>query len=259
MAGKINVVIWGYCVTGIEVFEKVRNLEQYEFIGFADNSVFKQGNYVDGKPVYSMDQLCKLKKEKSFSVIIAVGKWNEVERECNQREIRIEAVYMRGEMHQYPFPSFASLDYTSGIKFYAGNICDEIHKNSRGLYGLSLRTADSKHIIHDVREKYPVPDNSIEAYEAEDVFEYVEKESQIDAINEIYRILKPQGYVRFTLPDYNSPYLKRRTMCDSDGKCSLTPWAAAHMGQMGFRKMVLYIFQPMKIFKRHLRKRCFRG
>ena len=257
MTEKINIVIWGYCAKGIEVSEKVRKLEQYEFIGFADNSVYKQGNYVDGKLIYSMEQLCELKKEKNFSVIIAIEKWKEVEVECIQKEIQIEAVYMNGEIHQYPFPSFESLDYNKRIKFYAGDIYDKIHKNIEGLYGLSLCTVDSRHIIHDVREKYPVPDNSIESYEAEDVFEYVEKERQIDAINEIYRILRPQGYVRFTLPDYNSPYLKRRTMCNKNGEFLFDAMGGGTYATDGIQENGSIYFATYEDFKETLEKTMF--
>lgn len=218
MADKMKIVIWGYCIKGVKALEVVRNIEKYEFIGFADNSIYKQGNYVYGKPIYSMGALCELDRNEKISVVIAIDKWKEVVSECEKKNIRIEAIYIGGEMHPYPFPTFESLDYSKMIRFYAGDICDDIHKSIEGLYGLSLRREDSRHIRHDVREKYCVPDNSVESYEAEDVFEYVEEEKQIDAINEIYRILKPHGYVRFTLPDYNSPYLKRRTMCDKNGK-----------------------------------------
>jgi len=257
MFEKINVVIWGYCMKGIEVFEKVRRLEQYEFIGFVDRSVYKQGNYVGGKPIYSISQLCELSKEKDFSVIIAIEKWREVESECKEKNLDIEAIYMENELHLYPFPSFESLDYTKKIRFYAGDICDEVHKNIKGIYGLSLYKMDSRHIKHDIREKYPISDNSIEIYEAEDVFEYIEKEKQIEAINEIYRILKPQGYVRFTLPDYNSPYLKRRTMCDSNGRFLFDAMGGGTYGADGIQENGSIYFATYEDFKEILEKTNF--
>ena len=178
MAGKKNIVIWGYSIKGVRVLETVRNTEKYEFIGFADNSVYKQGNYVYGKPIYSMEELCELNRNKEISVIIAIEKWKEVADECEEKNILIEAVYIRGELHPYPFPTFATLDYTRNIRFYAGDICDDIHKSIDGLYGLSLSREDSRHIRHDVREKYLVPDNSIESYEAEDVLNMSRKRSR---------------------------------------------------------------------------------
>ena len=257
MIEKTNIVIWGYCSKGIEVLESVKNLDQYEFRGFADNYAYKHVYYLWGKTIYSMEQLCELRRKKSFSVIIAVGKWEEIEAECSQNEIRIEAVYIAGELHPYPFPTFASLDYTGEIRFYAGNICDDIHRRTKGLYGLSICGVDSRHIKHDVCEKYPIPDNSIDSYEAEDVFEYVKKEMQVDAINEIYRILKPQGYVRFTLPDYNSPYLKRRTMCDKQGRMLFDAVGGGAYGAEGIQDNGSIYFATYEDFNRILEKTKF--
>lgn len=257
MADKTNIVIWGYCIRGVEVLEKVGKIEEYEFMGFADNSVYKQGNYVCGKPIYSPEELCLLLGDKNISVIIAIEKWQEVEEECKEKKIRIEAVYMGGELHRYPFPTFETLDYAGGIRLYAGDICDDIHKNIKDLYGLSLHRMDSRHMKHDVREKYPIPDNSIVAYEAEDVFEYVKKEKQIDAINEIYRILKPGGYVRFTLPDYNSPYLKRRTMYSPAGEFLFDAVGGGTFGADGISDNGSIYFATYEDFKETLEKTMF--
>lgn len=257
MTYKKNIVIWGYCSNGIEVLEKIRNQSQYEFLGFVDNSCYKQGNYVGGKLIYTVNQICELKAKIDLSVIIATGKWREVEAECKKKGIVIQAIYMNGEIHLYPFPTFESLDYRKGIKFYAGDICDEIHRRDKNLYGLTLFSTDSKHIRHDIREEYPVPDNSIVAYEAEDVFEYVEPEKQLYAINEICRILKPHGYARFTLPDYNSPYLKRRTMCSANGDFLFDAMGGGTYGAQGIQEYGSTYFATYEDFNRTLEKTNF--
>lgn len=257
MTYRSNIVIWGYSARGVEALEKIRKIEEYEFMGFADNSVYKVGNYVCEKPIYSIEKLCKLNRDQKISVIIAVGKWKEVEDECKEKGIKIEAVYLDGELHRYPFPSFTTLDYTEKIRFYAGDICDEIHRNIKGLYGLSLYRTDSRHIKHDVRKRYPISDNSIESFEAEDVFEYIEKERQIDAINEIYRILKPGGYVRFTLPDYNSPYLKRRTMCSPKGEFLFDAVGGGTFGKNGISENGSIYFATYEDFNKTLERTMF--
>lgn len=218
-----NVIIWGYCENGVRLLKRLEKMSEYNYIGFGDNSPYKKGNYVNGEKIYGMDELIQLRQQCEFSVIISNNKWNVIKEQCEKNNIPVEAFFSNQEIHRFPLPSFESLDYKAGIRFYAGNIYDEERKKEKDLYGLSLHTHDSKHIICDIRKGYPIKDNMILSYEAEDVFEYIDKDDQIYAINEIWRILKPGGYARFCLPDCNSPWVKKRIMRNKAGEIVFDP------------------------------------
>ncbi len=88
------------------------------------------------------------------------------------------------------FLEIKNLDY---IFLYAGDILDIEEYNIKGLFGLSINRSDKRHIKHDITVAYPLMDNCVDCYQAEDVFEHIEYDKLIGVINEIYRILKPGG------------------------------------------------------------------
>lgn len=213
-----NIVIFGYGYKGTILAKQIYRNCDYKFYGFADNSVYKQGNFAYDEPIRSMEMLKKLDNEVGVSVIIASDEYyKEIIRQCEDNNIEIEGVFLNGRVKKYPFASFESLDLTQNIKLYAGDIMDEIHLKDNNLYGLSITHQDDRHILHDITKPYPLPDNSIAAYEAECVLELIDPTKIIFAIDEIYRILKPGGCFRITVPDHYSPYLKRRAMRDAGG------------------------------------------
>ena len=118
--------------------------------------------------------------------------------------------------------TFERLDLSKQITLYAGDICDEEHLKNPNLYGLSIHKADKRHILADITNEYPLPDNSIYSYQAEDVLEHIEPQKLVDTINEIYRILG-DGVFRICLPDYNSPYLKNISMKSKEGRILFDP------------------------------------
>jgi len=220
---KKNIIIWGYCENGVKLLSEIKKKSPYNYIGYGDNSYYKKGNFVNGKKIYGIEELVELKKSCEFSVIIANRNWRLIKETCEKNEIPVEAIYSENEIHKFPFPTFETLNYKAGVRLYAGNIYDEERKKEKNLYGLSLYTEDSRHIICDIRKGYPIKDNMILSYEAEDVFEYIKKEDQVYAIDEIWRVLKPGGYARFCLPDCNSPWVKNRTMRNEAGKFLYDP------------------------------------
>lgn len=213
-----NIIIFGYGYQGTGLAKKIYRDEKYNLLGFADNSIYKQGNYVYDAKILSMEELVELKKSTEFSVIIACeAYYKDIITQCLDNDIDIEGVYLDGRIKSYPFAEFKYLDLSSDIKLYAGDIADDVHLNDPNLYGLSITQHDDKHIFHDITTPYPLPDGCIASYEAECVLELINQDKLIFAINEIYRILKPGGYLRITVPDHYSPYLKRRAMRDKDG------------------------------------------
>ena len=219
----LKIVIFGYGFKGVQLLRKLSDNNEYEVIAFADNSVYKQGNYAGEYPILSMDDLVTMKISIDFSVIIAANRWFEIGEQLEKRDITIGGVYADGEIIKYDRMDFGRLDLTKEINLYAGDICDEVHFSDPNLFGLSINKADSRHILHNITDKYPLPDESISSYQAEDVLEHIEFAQLTDAINEIYRILKKDGLFRICLPDYFSPYLKNISMTNKNGDIVFDP------------------------------------
>ncbi len=88
---------------------------------------------------------------------------------------------------------------------------------------LSLNKNNSTHLLHDVTKPIPLPDNSVDVYLSEDVFEHLEYNSLPAIIDEIYRVLKPGGLFRLAMPDYRCDILYNRSVRDTNGKIIFDP------------------------------------
>lgn len=181
----------------------------------------------------SIHDVVELRERNDFSVIIAANKWFEIGQQLEECDIVIEGIYYNGKFTKYDRMSFERLDLSKQIKLYAGDICDEVHMSEPNLYGLSINKADSRHILHDITERYPLPDNSIYAYQAEDVLEHIEISKLTDTINEVFRILKNQGLFRICLPDYFSPYLRNISMKNKSGNIIFDPTGGGNYDENG--------------------------
>lgn len=95
------------------------------------------------------------------------------------------------------------------IYLYAGDLPKR--NQYKKFIGLSLSQANKCHIKHDIREPYPLPNNCVDIYQAEDVFEHIEYEKLPSVIGEIYRVLKGGGILRISVPDYRCDILYNRT------------------------------------------------
>lgn len=112
------------------------------------------------------------------------------------------------------FDDIKDRDY---IFLYAGDVPRRKEYNIDGIVGLAIRRATYRTILHDICQKYPLKDNSVDAYQAEDVFEHIEYDKLVDVINEIYRVLKPGAYFRLSVPDYGCDILYNRSTKDENG------------------------------------------
>lgn len=116
---------------------------------------------------------------------------------------------------------FDDLKKKEAIFLYAGDV------PQNGLYskfiGLSLSQANSQHIKHDVTKALPLEESSVDIYQSEDVFEHIELEKLPWVIDEIYRVLKPGGTFRLSLPDYGCDILHNRTQKNEAGKLLFDP------------------------------------
>ncbi len=227
---KTNALIWGFCQMGWELFKLI--MDEYSTIRWADNSVYKIGCFVNQEKILSLQEVEGL-VQNDWDVFIASSRWVEIVLQLNTIGIKPKGYYINHEIREYSSVSFADICFDCDIRLYAGDICDDIHLEEKNLYGLSINKMDSKHIFHDITEPYPIPDKSISNYEAEDVFEHIPYSLLPQTINEIYRILKPGGVLRISVPDYNSPVLKRIVMTDDMGRRLYDPNGGGSFGSGG--------------------------
>ena len=111
---------------------------------------------------------------------------------------------------------FTDIKNLDKIYLYAGDMNNERRKD-KPFIGLSLHNTNSFHIKHDVTQKMNLPDNSVDIYQSEDVFEHIEYEKIADIFNEIYRVLKPNGLFRLSMPDYRCNILYERSFKNDRG------------------------------------------
>jgi SAM-dependent methyltransferase len=84
--------------------------------------------------------------------------------------------------------------------------------------GLALEPAHDRETKHDLAAALPYPAGSIAKIQAQDVLEHLAFDKVPFVLDEIYRVLKPGGIFRLSVPDYRSPVLKRRSIYDARGR-----------------------------------------
>lgn len=128
---------------------------------------------------------------------------------------------------------FENIKNRENIYLYAGDlkqwnfvpVNDRFFKTGKRWIGLTLPkygktgvgTQDENHIWFDILNRMPLDDSTVDIYQSEDVHEHLEYDQISDQINEIYRVLKPGGLFRLSVPDYNCDILYNRTDKNSDG------------------------------------------
>ena len=113
------------------------------------------------------------------------------------------------------------LSSTSYIYLYAGDVPKTTHY--KHCIGLSLRQNNQNHIKHNITTPMPIPENYVDQYQSEDVFEHIEYKKLVAVIDEIYRVLKPGGLLRISMPDYRCDYLYNRAWKDENGNVFFDP------------------------------------
>ncbi|RNJ61508.1 MAG: class I SAM-dependent methyltransferase [Porphyrobacter sp. IPPAS B-1204] len=106
-----------------------------------------------------------------------------------------------------------------GDKFvYFGNLFPHEPQYESGQFvGLALTPRFDRDIPHDARANLPFADDSVAGFQSQDVFEHVEREKIPAIFDDIYRCMRPGAVFRLSLPDYNSPLLRRRSVYDHQG------------------------------------------
>ena len=84
--------------------------------------------------------------------------------------------------------------------------------------GLALNPAHDREIAHDLTQPLPFADGSIAKAQAQDVLEHLPMDKVPALLDEVYRVLKPGGVFRLSVPDYRSPVHRRRSIHDARGR-----------------------------------------
>jgi predicted SAM-dependent methyltransferase len=123
---------------------------------------------------------------------------------------------------------FEDIKYKDDINLYLGTLPEDekrksINKNINFI-GISDKLENYIHIKHDIsKENLDLSENSVKIIQAEDVLEHIDIENIENIINEIYRLLKPDGLFRLSLPDYNFDIYNTRTIKNDKGDIMFDP------------------------------------
>ncbi len=102
--------------------------------------------------------------------------------------------------------------------FYFGNLFPHEPQYQSGMfYGLALHKQFDRDILHDARSRMPFPDESVKGFQSQDVFEHVPYNEVPALLDDIFRCLRVGGIFRLSVPDYNCPLLRQRSVYDASG------------------------------------------
>ena len=105
---------------------------------------------------------------------------------------------------------------------YAGEIRSDLPQY-KSHFGITPFVSSPRNIRHDLRNPFPIKNDSVSRFQSEDVFEHIPYADLPPVIEEIYRVLKPSSLFRLNLPDYRCPVMLDRSVKDSDGKPIFDP------------------------------------
>jgi hypothetical protein len=107
-------------------------------------------------------------------------------------------------------------------RLYAGRLSRELPQ-FRTHIGITPFDSSTRNIRHDLRERIPVGNNSVDVFQSEDVFEHIPYDELPGIVSEVFRILAIGGLFRLSVPDYRSHILRHRSIIDADGAVLFDP------------------------------------
>ena len=108
--------------------------------------------------------------------------------------------------------------HQESVYLYYGNLGqNEKQYQNEKFIGLCIYPSHDREINHNALAPLPFDDNCIEKIQSQDVFEHLPYDELPGVLNEIYRVLKPGGTFRLSVPDYRSPLLRKRSIYDDKG------------------------------------------
>ena len=108
------------------------------------------------------------------------------------------------------------------IYLYAGDM-DQSRRKIHPFIGLSLSRCDKYHITHDITNSIQLPSGCVDIFQAEDVIEHIEYKKLTNVLNEVFRVLKPEGLFRLSTPDYRCDFLQNRSLKNEEGNIFFDP------------------------------------
>lgn len=79
------------------------------------------------------------------------------------------------------------------------------HPEYAGYVSVDIEPGQHLHVVHDLRQPIPLPDGSVDRMHTEDFLHYLSREDMASMLRECYRLLRPGGLLRISLPDYAHP------------------------------------------------------
>jgi SAM-dependent methyltransferase len=107
-------------------------------------------------------------------------------------------------------------------RLYAGRLSRDLRQYD-GFWGMAPDFPSRRNLAHDVTQPMPLPDAVVAVYQSEDVFEHVAYDRQPHMFDEIFRVLRPGGLFRLSLPDYRFDAYADRSQRDAAGAIVYDP------------------------------------
>lgn len=114
--------------------------------------------------------------------------------------------------------TFNDIRNNKEIYLYCGDMPEQRRKfTNLPFIAMTLKKNPPKyHISHDITNKIRLNDNTVNIVQSQDVMEHIEYSKLREIINDIHRILKPNGLFRLSLPNYDTKILFKRSLKDSN-------------------------------------------
>ncbi len=122
-----------------------------------------------------------------------------------------------------PRASFDDFEGRSHRALYAGRLSRHLPQFATDCIGMTPFFPSSRNIGHDATKPLPLPDDYLDVYQSEDVFEHIEYDTLFAVFDDIHRVLKPGGTFRLSLPDYGFDGYSARTRRDAGGGFQFDP------------------------------------
>ena len=148
----------------------------------------------------------------SKNLITSGGGFSSIVRKMNDKYYNKVPVPIPKHIHNLSFDIIKNIN---PLYLY----CSELPRIRTNLpfIGLSNRMSNHEHIKHNITNKYNLPDNKVDIVLSEEIMCKIPFNLLKNSINEIYRILKPDGLFRLSLPDYRCDILDNRCEKDNQG------------------------------------------
>lgn len=217
-----KIILWGCGEVGDKALEKLRDI--CEIIAYVDNDIYKQNLTYKGVPIIGFDKL--MEEHKEYKVVISMIDFYDKAKWLDSQGVFVIGYFDVIQEKVLPWHriTWDDIKKKEKVRLYAGDIGTEFgYYPDDYVICLSLTNNNYRSLKHDITYPYPIEDCSIDSYQIEDVIEHIEKDKVVQILNEIYRVLRVGGYLRLSLPDYNSPILLNRSFLTKTGKVVFDP------------------------------------